>query len=562
MNDKNEQTIKYALYCRKSTEDSSRQILSLDSQEKEMIKLSENLGLNIVQTFRESKSAKKPDNRPQFSELINLIKRGKIQGVICWKIDRLSRNPIDSATIQWLLQQNELKIIQTMERQYLPGDNALLFNVESGMANQYILDLSKNVKRGIRAKLEKGGWPNLAPLGYLNKDSKIIIDKARGKYIVKIFELYKTGKYSVKEIADTLFKEGFRSRAHNKYHKSKIHKMLSDSFYCGIMEKNGQLYEGKHEPLISKKLFDEVQEMLTKKSHIKKQNIPFAFRGILRCAKCGCLLTATQKKGRLTYYYCTNGKNVCEEHKAYIKEENLSTELNNIFNELIFDEKVVNLVYRAKLKESGNILSYLEEAILNLNNRLKTLEERKKVLLDGYLDKVVLDGDYKAKNQIIENEIVLINKDLQELEIKKQSQNNITLERIRKAFLEPKTMQKEFLSKKPDEQRNTLITLLWNASVANKKIANISFKEPYNVLSKIENKSDFDSVRKRRDSNPRYRCRYSAFRERPIQPLSHSSYLFYFTNFYLRIIKTVKTISMRTNKLAPVKNNNLIPSLF
>jgi DNA invertase Pin-like site-specific DNA recombinase len=252
MNDKNETTIKYALYCRKSTEDSSRQILSLDSQEKEMIKLAETLELDIIQTFRESKSAKKPDNRPQFSELINLIKRGKIQGVICWKIDRLSRNPIDSATIQWLLQQNELKIIQTMERQYLPGDNALLFNVESGMANQYILDLSKNVKRGIRAKLEKGGWPNLAPLGYLNKDSKIIIDKARGKYIVKIFEMYKTGKYSVKEISDILFKEGFRSRAHNKYHKSKIHKMLSDSFYCGIMEKNGAIYQGNHEPLISK----------------------------------------------------------------------------------------------------------------------------------------------------------------------------------------------------------------------------------------------------------------------------------------------------------------------
>ncbi|MDD2354333.1 MAG: recombinase family protein, partial [Patescibacteria group bacterium] len=492
----NDQTIKYALYCRKSTEDSSRQILSLDSQEKEMIKLAETLELDIAYTFRESKSAKKPDNRPQFSELINLIKRGKIQGVICWKIDRLSRNPIDSATIQWLLQQNNLKIIQTMERQYLPGDNALLFNVESGMANQYILDLSKNVKRGIRAKLEKGGWPNLAPIGYLNKDGKIIIDKARGKYIIKIFEMYKTGKYSVKEIAEILFKEGFRSRAGKKYHKSKIHKMLSESFYCGIMEKDGQLYEGKHEPLISKKLFDEVQKMLNKKAHIKKQNIPFAFRGILRCAKCGCLLTATKKKGRLTYYYCTNGKNVCEEHKGYIKEETLSSELNNVFNELIFDEKVVNLVYRAKLKESQSAQSYLDEGILNLHNRLKTLEERKKVLIDGYLDKVVLEDDYKAKSQDIENEIVLITKDLNELKAKKSSQDNITLERIRNAFLEPKTMQKEFLSKKPDEQRNTLITLLWNATIENKKIANISYKEPYNILSKIENKSDFSSVRR------------------------------------------------------------------
>ena len=84
--------------------------------------------------------------------------------------------------------------------------------------------------------------------------------------------------------------------------------------------------------------------------------------------------------------------------------------------------------------------------------------------------------------------------------MKKQSQDNITLERIRNAFLEPKIIQKAFLLQKPDEQRNTLIGVLWNATIDNKKIANISFKEPYNVLSKIENKSDFDSVRRVRDA--------------------------------------------------------------
>jgi len=491
----NERKTKYALYCRKSTEDSSRQILSLDSQEKEMLKLAETLELDIVQVFRESKSAKKPDNRPQFSELINLIKQGKIDGVICWKIDRLSRNPIDSATMQWLLQQGQLKIIQTMERQYLPGDNALLFNVESGMANQYILDLSKNVKRGIKTKLEQGGWPNLAPIGYLNKNSKIIIDKVRGKYIARIFELYQTGKYSVKEVSDVLFTEGFRSRAGKKYHKSKIHKMLSESFYCGIMVKDGHFYEGKHAPLISKQLFDEVQEMLDKKAHIKKQNIPFAFRGILKCSKCGCQLTATKKKGRLTYYYCTNGKGLCDEHKAYLKEEFLSEELVKIFDNLVFDEKLINLVYRAKLQENKSKTSYLDDSILNLNNRLRKLEERKKALLDGYLDKIVLEDDYKAKNKDIESEIVVVNKSIKELEARKKNQDYATLERIKNAFLEPKTMKKEFLSKNPDEQRNVLINVLWNASIENKKIANISYKEPYNALSKIENKSDFDSVR-------------------------------------------------------------------
>ena len=266
------------------------------------------------------------------------------------------------------------------------------------------------------------------------------------------------------------------------------------------MTKDDQLYEGKHEPLISKQLFDEVQEMLNQKAHIKKQNIPFAFRGILRCAKCGCLLTASQKKGRLTYYYCTNGKNICDEHKTYLKEEYLSKELVKVFDSLVFDEKIVNLVYRAKLQESQSNLSYLDEAILNLQNRLKTLEERKKALLDSFLDKIVLGGDYKAKSQDIENEIVLINKDLEELKTKKSNQDNTTLERIKNFFLAPKQMKKEFLSKNPDEKRNVLIDVLWNANIENKKIANISFKQPYDVLSKIENKSDFSSVRGVRDA--------------------------------------------------------------
>ncbi len=497
-------TIKYALYCRKSTEDSGRQILSLDSQEKEMTVLADNLGLNIVKIFRESKSAKKPDNRPEFSKLVDMIKKGKIDGIICWKLDRLSRNPIDSATIQWLLQQNDLKIIQTMDKQYLPNDNALLFNVESGMANQYILDLSKNVKRGLRAKLEQGQWPNLAPLGYLNKDSKIIVDIERSKYIKKIFELYATGKHTVKDIAELLFKEGFRSRSGKKYHKSKIHKILSMSFYCGIMERDGQKYLGKYEPIISKKLFDEVQQMLFKKKHIKRQVIPFAFRGLLKCSKCGCQLTATKKKGRLVYYYCTNGKNICEEHKNYLKEENLSKELGGVFDNIVFDEKIVDLVYRQKIKENQEASVYIDEAVARLNDRLKVLEERKKTLLDGYLDKVITEADYRAKNRDIDNEVVVISKDLQELEIKKQSRDIITLERIKNYFLEPKQMRKQFLLSKPNEQRDTLISLLWNAEIDNKKIANLSFKQPYDALSKIENKSDFSSMRRMWDSNPRY----------------------------------------------------------
>jgi site-specific DNA recombinase len=500
----NDLKTKYALYCRKSTEDNNRQVLSLDSQEQEMKRLAINLGIQVIQVFRESKSAKKPDNRPLFNELVEMIKAGKIEGVLCWKIDRLSRNPIDSATIQWLLQQDQLKAIQTMERQYLPSDNTLLFNVESGMANQYILDLSKNVKRGLRAKLEQGYWPNRAPIGYLNKDSKTIIDESKVCYIKKIFELYATGKYSVKEITDTIYKEGFRSTNGTKYNKSKIHKMLGMSFYCGIMEKDNKKYLGKYEPIISKKLFDEVQEVIKNRSHIKRQVLPFAFRGILKCANCGCQLTATKKREKHIYYYCTNGKGTCSEHKTYLKEEDLSKSFEQVFIPLLFDEKLIELIYKAKLQEQKQSHSYLDNATVGLHSRLKNLEYRKNMLLDAYLDKLITEDDFRAKKDSLDNEMIEIAKELEELESRKVITDKITLERIKNVFLGPKNIRKSFLKANPEKQKEILNSLLWNAEISNKKIAKVSYKQPYDILSKIENKSDFILMRRERDSNPRY----------------------------------------------------------
>ena len=518
--------MKYILYCRKSSEDKGKQILSLESQVNEMKKLASNLGLEIVKTYTESKSAKKPENRPLFTEMIKYLKRNKEDklGILCWKIDRLSRNPIDSATIQWLLQQDQLKIIQTIDRQYLPSDNVLLFNVESGMANQYILDLSKNVKRGIITKLEKGGWPNKAPLGYLN-DGKggILIDKDREKYIKKIFTMYATGDKSVKKIADTLFKQGFRSRGEYKYHKSKIHDILSNPFYYGIMLKYDKEYLGNHKPIISKKLFNTVQDVLNRKSHSKKQKLHFAYRGVLKCNTCGCVLTASKKKNKHTYYYCTNGKGICDEHKTYLKEEDVSKELSKMFDDVIIDKKLINACYQAKKEKIGETDEYLEQAKQSIQNSITKAEERKNKLLDLYLDGNLTKEVYDQKEKTLNNEVVQFKKDLQDLKQQKENNSEITLERIKNIFLYPIKAKKEFAIRKNKKQEVITKTLLWNAQFRNKKIASLSFKEPYLAISKIKNKDDFLSVRRGWDSNPRYPFRYDSFQDCSIRPLWHLS---------------------------------------
>ncbi len=160
---KNEKT-KYFIYCRKSSEDSGRQILSIDSQLGVMKEIALKENLEIVHIFTESKSAKAP-GREQFNEMTERIENGEASGILCWKLDRLARNPVDEGKIKWLLQKGVISIIKTPERAYNPSDNVLIASVEFGMANQYLRDLSTNVKRGLKTKLGSGLVSELRALG-------------------------------------------------------------------------------------------------------------------------------------------------------------------------------------------------------------------------------------------------------------------------------------------------------------------------------------------------------------------------------------------------------------
>jgi site-specific DNA recombinase len=330
----NETKIRYFLYARKSSENEDRQVQSIDDQVNRLKILAKDLNLSIKKIYTEAKSAKKPDNRPIFDEMMERIEKGEADGILCWQINRLSRNPIDSGKISWLLQRSVLKSIQTIDRQYLPDDNVLLFSVESGTANQYILDLSKNVKRGILAKLQKG-WPiGVAPMGYLNdKENKIILkDPERFNLIRKMWDLMLTGSYTPPKILDIANIEwGFRTKKFkrmggNSLSRSGIYKIFTSLFYAGIIDTGGIQYEGKYEPMITLEEYDRVQVILGRKGKPRPQTHNFAFTGSIRCGVCGCLYTAQTKKKLLksgeirehTYYHCTRKtrKIECDQRKS------------------------------------------------------------------------------------------------------------------------------------------------------------------------------------------------------------------------------------------------------
>jgi site-specific DNA recombinase len=342
--------IKYFLYARKSSESEDRQVASIESQINELKKIAEQEGLEIVEIFQESQSAKAP-GRPVFNSMIERIYKNEAQGILCWKLDRLARNPIDGGQISWLLQQGVIKHIQTYGRSYYPTDNVLMMSVEFGMANQFVRDLSTGVKRGLKTKVEKGWYPVHAPVGYLNNRLKlkgekdIIKDPDRFSLVRKMFDLMLTGNYTPPKILEIATKEwGFRMPNGKPIARSTLYRIFTDSFYYGMFEypkKSGNWYKGAHEPMITEEEFDRIQVLLGRKGKPRPKNHMFAFTGMIRCGECGALITAEEKikhqrNGnirRYIYYHCTKRKNPNCSQKG-IKVEDLEAQIIKVLDSL------------------------------------------------------------------------------------------------------------------------------------------------------------------------------------------------------------------------------------
>jgi site-specific DNA recombinase len=297
---------RYFLYLRRSQDAEDRQVASLEDQEAEMRKVAERLNLNVIAVLQESQSAKKP-GRPKFNEMIARIHNREADGILCWKMNRLSRNPVDGGQIQWMLQQSVIKHIQTFSSEYLPSDNVLMIAVELGMANQFVKDLSVDVKRGLRQKADRGWFAQSSlPIGYKHfkgyeKGDKEIISTPDLKVVHRLFKEMLTGSYSAADIHRLSKQYGLVNKRGRAYGLQTIFNTLTSEFYCGYYYwKDGDgkevRYKGRHEAILTEDEFNRIQMLLGKKGRPTRVNkLDFAFRGPIQCGECGCAVTAEHK---------------------------------------------------------------------------------------------------------------------------------------------------------------------------------------------------------------------------------------------------------------------------
>ena len=312
----NIQPLKFFIYCRKSTEDEDRQILSIDAQLSELNAIAQVNGLTIVETFTESKSAKEP-GREIFNAMLRRVEQGEASGILTWKLDRLARNFDDGGKIIGLLQRSVIREIRTFEKSYLPTDNVLMIAVELGMANQYVRDLSVNIRRGIREKIRRGVWHGKAPLGYFNHPTLRTVEPDPQTFpkVKRILEMFATGRYSLTAIQREMAAVGLVGKLCNKpLPLSSIGNVFRNHFYYGVFFHKGEMHQGAHAPMISKPTFDDIQKALVAvgKPRKHRHDKGFLFLNFATCGTCGHCITAerhTKRSGRRYYYYRCSHKN-------------------------------------------------------------------------------------------------------------------------------------------------------------------------------------------------------------------------------------------------------------
>ena len=411
---------RYILYARKSTEAQDKQEQSIDDQIRIMKGRAKREGLTIVKVLHEAKSGGHPGIRDEFNKMIQMINDGKANGILAWKLDRISRNPQDSGYVHQMINDGKIAWILTDGRDYCEDDD-VMFDVESSMDARFRKDLMKGVRRGLKSKASKGWRPHMTPVGYLNDrtDKTIISDPNTWDLVRKVFDKYLTGTISPARLTDYAREIGLRTHRRRKIGgkpltESGIRSMLTNVFYTGKFyyeTQDGQtkLCDGKHPPMITVEEHERILELLGGKHNNRPQKdlYDYLFRGTMTCATCGFAIVTekhkkTYKDGRTQeFVHCRcSGKCKdfdCPQSHIYIPEKELVEQVKAELSKYTIDQKFFDLAIEALAEEEDRRIAGQEKKIRELRRQ----EDAKKNELSG-LRRMRYSGEIKEQAWFME----------------------------------------------------------------------------------------------------------------------------------------------------------------
>jgi site-specific DNA recombinase len=406
---------KNIIYARKSSESEDRQILSVDSQIRQMKDLAQRHGLEVAEVLTETRSAKAP-GRPVFDALMRRVQKGEIGTILSWKLDRLSRNHLDSGKLMYVLAEGLLEKIITIDGvKTQSGNDRFMGTMELAIATNWIDQLRVNTKRGTEDRLRLGWAPYRPPPGYVNDrlNKTVVSDRDRLVMVRKMFDLHISGAMLPEQIrleANNTW--GFRTLQRKRsggkpITPSMMYEILSNAFYTGQIPYNGRLYPGKHEAIITWDEFQRGQALLHREGRQRPSRHQFAFTGLFRCGNCGAGITAEEhvkKSGRrFVYYHCTRHRPTAEPcREPAISEGQLVEQLAHTLGRMSIPEPVlawmtrkVQGVLQADTARGEAVLRTLQETVRSTGREIENL-------LTLRLRDLVPDAVFTAKTRDLE----------------------------------------------------------------------------------------------------------------------------------------------------------------
>ncbi|HOW60645.1 MAG TPA: recombinase family protein [Candidatus Moranbacteria bacterium] len=482
--------MKAIILARVSTEEQKDAGNSLPAQIHRLKEYCKTKGFAVLEIFSFDESAYK-QKRDEFDKAIDLVKKSKDKIVVCFdKVDRFTRNVFDKRVplLYDLAMQDKIELHFVSDNLVISSNISAAekfhFGINLGLAKYYSDAISDNVKRAYEQKLRNGEWIGQAYLGYKNitlenEKKHIIIDKDKEFLVLKMFQLYATGKFSMKKLAQEMNDRGLRSRSGMKMTTSQVHAILRNPFYYGVMRVKGKLYPHKYQPIVSRYLFEKVQEVINgyNRQNFKRTNNPYIFRGLIKCSHCGLAITPELQKGHV-YYHCTNYYGTCPDKGIkWLREDELVDQTKDLFQSLKLEPEALD-----RLKDELRTIHdaekvYYEKNKATIQRKIGNIDARLKVMYRDRLDGRITADEYDKMAIEYTQERENLNTQLQE---HSSADRDFSLTANKVLDLSQRALEL-FQNSEPQEKTQLLGFLLQNLTLNAGKLS-FEVKAPFNGI--------------------------------------------------------------------------------
>ena len=377
------------IYARYSSDNQREE--SIEGQIRECTAFAEKNGITILRHYIDRAYSAKTDNRPEFQQMIKDSGRHLFDMVIVWKLDRFSRNRYDSARYKTQLKRNGVKVISATEVISDGAEGIILESVLEGFAEYYSADLAEKVVRGMTENLLKGKFNGgTIPIGYYVDDEQHLQpDPLVAPLIPEAFRMYADGAL-IKDVRVWLNQKGVRNARGGELSHNSVQHMLHNRRYIGEYSFRDRVMPDMIPPIVTKELFDRVQERLAKNknapAHFKAEE-EYLLTTKLFCGDCGAYLcgeSGTSRTGAIHHYYkCVSvKKRRAECHKKPVRKQWIEDIVVRRTTEMLQDDDairaIVALLMEIQEQEGSELPLYerqLGETNTAINNMLNAIQQ-------------------------------------------------------------------------------------------------------------------------------------------------------------------------------------------